>query len=200
MRTNITKQIILPTAFMLLAICLTSCIKNNNRNPEKVTVAKLKELITDDSNSYRMVYIYNSLCNSCEDQMKKYASYYLNGVNREVHHYLVSLQPNRWKFHSDTLNVFLEDKRIQLLVVDDSNRKYSIADENYIINIVSELLLDTTVTLYNGTPQSFFLSNCNKLLKSTFVIDNERFIVPCEVADVAGCRICDLDFDKMIEL
>lgn len=191
---------LLPAAIVLLAICLSSCTKKTDKNPLNITVSGLKGLILSDSNSYRMVYIYDPLCNSCGEQMQQYAVNYLNGKNCNIHHYLVALQPNRWRFNSDTLMKFALVKDIGLFVIDDTTVRYTKMDETYVMNIIADLILDTTVTLHDGTPQSFFLSDNNKLLKSTFVVGEERIVMPCEVGDVSDCIISNLDFNKMVEL
>lgn len=147
-----------------------------------------------------MVYIYNPLCNSCEEQMQQYAVNYLSGKNRDVHHYLVALQANRWRFYSDTLMKFALDKDIELFAIDDTTARYTKADETYVMNIIADLIQDSSVMLHDGTPQSFFLSVNNKLLKSTFEIDGKKIIMPCEVGDVSECIISNLDFNKMIKL
>ncbi|MBR2249484.1 MAG: hypothetical protein IJ844_03075 [Prevotella sp.] len=72
-------------------------------------------------------------------------------------------------------------------------------NETYVMDITGDLLSDRAVTLHDGTPQSFFLSDDNKLLKSTFLLGEERIVMPCEVVDVSDCTISDLDFTKMVE-
>lgn len=193
-------RVLLSVAIVLLAINLSSCKKSGGKFPRKVTVSELKDIILSDSNSYRMVYVYNPLCNSCGEQMKQYAANYLKGKNKDVHHYMVAVQPNRWRFHSDTLMRFVLDKDIKLFAIADTTAKYTKAEETYVMNIVADLIQDTTVSLHDGTPQSFFLSENNKLLKATFFLGKKRIIMPCEVGDVAECIIRNLDFEKMVEL
>ncbi|MBQ9440228.1 MAG: hypothetical protein IJU35_06540 [Paludibacteraceae bacterium] len=193
-------RVLLPAAIVLLAISLSSCKKSGGKVPRKVTVSELKDIVLSDSNNYRMVYVYDPLCNSCGEQMQQYAANYLKGKNKDVHHYMVSVQPNRWRFHSDTLMMFVLDKDIELFAIADTTAKYTKAEETHVMNIIADLIQDTTVSLHDGTPQSFFLSDNNKLLKATFAIDGERIVMPCEVGDVAECIIRNLDFEKMVEL
>lgn len=191
---NFTTFILLLVIGTLLTVYLSSCSSTTDKSPQKVTVAELKDLIYSDSNHYRVVYLYNSLCNSCEEQLQHYAARYLKGNNRDIHHYIVALQPNRWKFHSDTIMSFVMDKNVHLLAIEDTNVKFTKVDEKYPVNIMTYLLQDPTLTLHDGTPQSLIISNDNIFLHSTYYTDGKTIVTPCEISDVADYNISELDF------
>lgn len=193
---ELLKHVLLVAAIILLPAGLVSC--HMDKTPLVVSVAELKESIYSDQGAFRMVYIYDSECNSCEEQLVKYAQNYLKGKNNDIHHYIVAESPNHWEFHSDTLQEFIDCKEVKLLAIDDTNDCFTWDDE-YMLNIIKQLISDTMATLHDGTPQSFFLSPENKLLRISFSHDEGKRIFPCAAIDVADYNVSKIDFNKIIE-
>lgn len=192
------KAVLLLTFILLLFSCEHKK-KNNIVMPKNISVCKLVEYINNNTNNYKVIYIYNPYCKPCEEQFRFLIETSKQNKKNSVQFYLIS-ENREWKFIDTSLNTFFLENNVLLLNIKDTNAEFSINNTDRITNIVNKIIREDSINIYDGTPQTLILSKNNQLLKSFWKIDNDSIITPTSIIDIYGQDFSKIDFSEIIQL
>lgn len=154
---------------------LSACRPSPNRIPPKISVEELKQVVFSDTEHYKIVYLYNPLCGSCISTFSEISDYIENiEENLPVRCYMFSVDSYRWYLPE----INSASKEIKTFWISKESEASYQSDTNYVENILRVFIPDSSVSIYEGTPQTLIFSPENILLR----VHEGSLVVPADIS------------------
>ncbi len=157
---------------IILFAGLSACGTPQNHSPQRVSVEKLKEIVFSDTTHYKIVYLYNPLCGSCRSTLSEILD--TSKEKQSIQCYALSIDSYRW--YLPGIDIF--GKGIKPFWISEESSLLYKSDSDYVERILRVFIPDTTVSVFEGTPQTLIFYPNNELLKT----HEESFVVPADIS------------------